>query len=279
MIESEISILLQLNHPNIIAMKECYETVDHIYLVLEYVSGGELFERIIERGHYSETEAALAVRQILNALQYLHAHNVVHRDLKPENLLYADSSEDSVLKLADFGLSKILDDTDRCMQTVCGTVGYCAPEILSQEIYDSAVDLWSLGVILYILLSGYEPFWDEAGDPAIIRRIVNADYSFDTSEWEFISDSGKDLVRRLLVRDPVQRLTANLALEHPWVKGITTRSVHIDKTVTKLRQFNARRKFKAATHAVLATQRAMNHLSSPEKRSSSATSHEAMSID
>ncbi|KDR19560.1 Calcium/calmodulin-dependent protein kinase type IV [Zootermopsis nevadensis] len=254
-----------------IQLREVFETRTEIQLILELVTGGELFERIVERGHYSERDAAEAVRQILSALQYLHAHGVVHRDLKPENLLYESEYEDSHLKLADFGLSKILRRGNLTMNTLCGTVGYCAPEILLSKEYDASVDLWSLGVVTYIMLCGFEPFWDDTGEMAVCRHIVEGEFSFPSPWWDDISDSAKNLITQLLHIEPLKRPTATEVLNHPWVRGETTRQNHMSSTIKRLREFNARRKFRAATHAVLATHRAM-YLISPERKTANKNS-------
>ncbi|XP_063225037.1 calcium/calmodulin-dependent protein kinase type IV-like [Bacillus rossius redtenbacheri] len=266
MVQSEIGALLKLKHPNIIQLREVFETDCEIQLILELVTGGELFERIVERGHYSELDAAAAVRQLLGALEYVHARGVVHRDLKPENLLFESEQEDARLKLADFGLSKVLSKGRLAMSTLCGTVGYCAPEILLHKKYDSAVDLWSLGVVMYIMLCGFEPFWDDAGEVAMCQRVVDGDFSFLSPWWDDVSASAKDLISQLLQAEPGRRPTATQALAHPWVRGETPASTHMAAAVKRLREFNARRKFRAATHVVLATQRA-RYLISPERRS------------
>lgn len=271
LVQTEIGILLKLRHPHIIQLREVFETRTEIQLILELVTGGELFERIVERGHYSEHDAAEAVRQILSALQYLHAHGVVHRDLKPENLLYESEHEEAHLKLADFGLSKMLHRGDFTMKTLCGTVGYCAPEILLNKEYDASVDLWSLGVVTYIMLCGFEPFWDDTGEMAVCRRIVEGEFSFPSPWWNDISDSAKNLITQLLHIEPLKRPTAVEALSHPWVRGETPRRNHMGSTIKRLREFNARRKFRAATHAVLATHRAM-YLISPERKTANKNS-------
>uniref|UniRef100_A0A3P8NHJ3 Calcium/calmodulin-dependent protein kinase type IV n=1 Tax=Astatotilapia calliptera TaxID=8154 RepID=A0A3P8NHJ3_ASTCA len=253
-VRTEIGVLLRLSHPNIIQLKEIFETDTDIALVLELVTGGELFDRIVERGYYSERDAAHVIKQILEAVAYLHENGVVHRDLKPENLLYADLSLDAPLKIADFGLSKIVDD-QVTMKTVCGTPGYCAPEILRGNAYGPEVDMWSVGVILYILLCGFEPFFDPRGDQYMYSRILNCDYEFVSPWWDEVSLNAKDLVSKLIVLDPHKRLSVREALQHPWVLGKAARFSHMDTTQRKLQEFNARRKLKAAMKAVVATSR------------------------
>ncbi|CAL1591797.1 unnamed protein product [Knipowitschia caucasica] len=253
-VRTEIGVLLRLSHPNIIELKEIFETDTDIALVLELVTGGELFDRIVERGYYSEQDAAHVIKQILEAVAYLHENGVVHRDLKPENLLYADLSLDAPLKIADFGLSKIIDD-QVTMKTVCGTPGYCAPEILRGNAYGPEVDMWSVGVILYILLCGFEPFFDPRGDQYMYSRILNCDYEFVSPWWDEVSLNAKDLVSKLIVLDPHKRLSVREALLHPWVLGKAARFSHMDTTQRKLQEFNARRKLKAAMKAVVATSR------------------------
>ncbi|XP_012678627.1 calcium/calmodulin-dependent protein kinase type IV [Clupea harengus] len=253
-VRTEIGVLLRLSHPNIIRLKEIFETETEISLILELVTGGELFDRIVERGYYSERDAAHVIKQILEAVAYLHKNGVVHRDLKPENLLYADMSLDAPLKIADFGLSKIIDE-QVTMKTVCGTPGYCAPEILRGNAYGPEVDMWSVGVILYILLCGFEPFFDPRGDQYMYSRILNCDYEFVSPWWDDVSLNAKDLVSKLIVQDPHQRLTVDQALQHPWVLGKAARFSHMDTTQRKLQEFNARRKLKAAMKAVVATSR------------------------
>ncbi|NWS77872.1 KCC4 kinase, partial [Crotophaga sulcirostris] len=230
-------------HPFQIKLKEIFETPSEIALILELVTGGELFDRIVERGFYSERDAAHVVKQILEAVSYLHANGVVHRDLKPENLLYADLSPDAPLKIGDFGLSKIVDEQDT-MKTVCGTPGYCAPEILHGCPYGPEVDMWSVGVITYILLCGFEPFFDPRGDQYMYSRILTCDYEFVSPWWDEVSLNAKDLVRKLIVLDPKKRLTVSQALEHPWVTGKAAKFAHMDSTQKKLQEFNARRKLK-----------------------------------
>ncbi|KAM4739630.1 calcium/calmodulin-dependent protein kinase type IV-like isoform 2-T2 [Anableps anableps] len=228
-VRTEIGVLLRLSHPNIIQLKEIFETDTDIALVLELVTGGELFDRIVERGYYSERDAAHVIKQILEAVAYLHGNGVVHRDLKPENLLYADLSLDAPLKIA--------------------------PEILRGNAYGPEVDMWSVGVILYILLCGFEPFFDPRGDQYMYSRILNCDYEFVSPWWDEVSLNAKDLVSKLIVLDPHKRLSVREALQHPWVLGKAARFSHMDTTQRKLQEFNARRKLKAAMKAVVATSR------------------------
>ncbi|XP_073511250.1 calcium/calmodulin-dependent protein kinase type IV-like isoform X2 [Phyllobates terribilis] len=246
-----------------IKLKEIFETPSEVILILELVTGGELFDRIVDRGYYSERDAACVVQQILEAVAYLHENGVVHRDLKPENLLYADVSPNSLLKIADFGLSKIIDD-QIAMKTVCGTPGYCAPEILQGSPYGPEVDMWSVGVITYILLCGFEPFFDARGDQYMYSRILNCDFEFMSPWWDEISLNAKDLVQKLIVQDPKKRLTVSQALQHPWVTGRAAKFSHMDRTQKKLQEFNAKRKLKAAMKAVIASSRLGNNHHHPE---------------
>lgn len=249
-VSTEIGVLLKMNHPHVIRLKELYETDTQIYLVLELVTGGELFDRIVTRGYYSEKDAAKCVKDLLEALKYLHENDIVHRDLKPENLLYENNGDDARLKIADFGLSKIMEK-EVMMNTVCGTPGYCAPEILKGRRYDCSVDLWSVGVITYILLCGYEPFFDD-NEAEMFKKIIKVDYEFDPQWWSEVSENAKDLIRKLLSRDPKQRLTAAQALAHPWVRGSAAKSNHMEEAQSQLKKFNARRKLKVCTDVVLA---------------------------
>ncbi|XP_007945784.1 calcium/calmodulin-dependent protein kinase type IV [Orycteropus afer afer] len=269
-VRTEIGVLLRLSHPNIIKLKEIFETPTEISLVLELVTGGELFDRIVEKGYYSERDAADAVKQILEAVAYLHENGIVHRDLKPENLLYATPAPDAPLKIADFGLSKIVEH-QVLMKTVCGTPGYCAPEILRGCAYGPEVDMWSVGIITYILLCGFEPFYDERGDQFMFRRILNCEYYFISPWWDEVSLNAKDLVRKLIVLDPKKRLSTFQALQHPWVTGKAANFVHMDTAQKKLQEFNARRKLKAAVKAVVASSR----LGSASSHGSIQESHKA----
>jgi len=213
----EMQVLKTVDHPNIIQLKEVFETEEMLYIVTEIVSGGELFDRIVSKGSYSERDAALLVRKFIEALDYLHDRNIVHRDLKPENLLLKSPSNDTEVKLADFGLSKIMGN-EIMMQTACGTPGYVAPEILQAKGYGREVDMWSVGVITYILLCGFPPFYND-NVPLLFEAIMKADFDYPADYWDHISDDAIDFIDNLLVADPNQRMTAKQALKHTWLQG------------------------------------------------------------
>jgi len=218
LLRREIQIMKKLNHLNILKLYEVYEDEEQFYLVMELVKGKELFDKIVERGMYSERDASNIIFQVVSAVDYLHENNIAHRDLKPENLLSAGEGDKEIVKIADFGFSKSFAEEGEKLMTSCGSPGYVAPEILTAESYDKSVDMWSVGVIIYILLSGYPPFYADSA-PALFKKIMDVKYDFDDSVWEDISDSAKDLIRNLLVKDPAKRLTAKQCLEHPWVRG------------------------------------------------------------
>ena len=187
MIHSEVEILKKIKHPNIISLIEMMETETHLYLVMELVVGGELFDHIVERGHYSEKRSAILTRTMLQAVEYLHSLDVVHRDLKPENLMFESRKPEAKLMIGDFGLSKIFNEEEG-LKTACGTPGYVAPEILKRQGYGKAVDLWSIGVITYILICGYPPFYNEQ-NRMLFESIMAGDYEFDSPSWDDISDT------------------------------------------------------------------------------------------
>jgi len=222
MLSNEVEILIKIDHRNVIKLLDLFDTPDYLYLVMELVTGGELFDRIVERESYSEADAKEVMRQLLNAIKYIHANDIVHRDLKPENLLLEMEDNDVNIKLSDFGLSKIYDN-EFLMKTACGTPGYVAPEILSANPYGPAVDMWSAGVICYILLCGYPPFYND-NDAILFESILNAKYQFHSPYWDQISKPAKDLIRALLVVDPQARLNATQALEMEWFSISTSSS-------------------------------------------------------
>ncbi|XP_017160639.1 calcium/calmodulin-dependent protein kinase type 1D-like [Poecilia reticulata] len=238
----------RIKHENIVALEDIYESSNHLYLIMQLVSGGELFDRIVEKGFYTEMDASRLIRQVLDAVNYLHSMGIVHRDLKPENLLYFSPHDDSKIMISDFGLSK-MEGTGGVMATACGTPGYVAPEVLAQKPYSKAVDCWSIGVIAYILLCGYPPFYDE-NDSKLFEQILKADYEFDAPYWDDISDSAKDFISCLMEKDPEKRFTCDQALEHPWIAGDTALCKNIHASVSRqMRKNFAKSKWRQAFNA------------------------------
>ncbi|PRP82336.1 calcium/calmodulin-dependent protein kinase-like protein [Planoprotostelium fungivorum] len=248
---NEVDILKRIHHQNVVTLQEVYENKSHMYLIMELVVGGELFDEIVTRGAFSEADAAQLLYQVIDAVAYLHSQGVVHRDLKPENLLF-DSVTNSIVKIADFGLSKIVGQ-EAILKTACGTPGYVAPEVLRCEGYGQEVDMWACGVILYILLCGFPPFYDE-NITTLYQQILTADYEFPEEYWVGISDSAKDLVCKLLMLDPGKRFTAKQALKHPWlVNHDAEPKQNMQSVFDELKKYNSRRRFKVAISTVLAT--------------------------
>ncbi|KAK1888082.1 Calcium/calmodulin-dependent protein kinase type 1D [Dissostichus eleginoides] len=247
-IENEIAVLRKIKHENIVALEDIYESSNHLYLIMQLVSGGELFDRIVEKGFYTEMDASRLIRQVLDAVNYLHNMGIVHRDLKPENLLYFSPHDESKIMISDFGLSK-MEGTGDVMATACGTPGYVAPEVLAQKPYSKAVDCWSIGVIAYILLCGYPPFYDE-NDSKLFEQILKADYEFDAPYWDDISDSAKDFISSLMEKDPEKRFVCDQALEHPWIAGDTALCKNIHESVSRqMRKNFAKSKWRQAFNA------------------------------
>ncbi|CAK8690153.1 unnamed protein product [Clavelina lepadiformis] len=251
-INNEISVLKSLHHPNIVQLLEIYDNPSHLYLVMQLVSGGELFDRIVEKGSYTEKDASHLIAQILDAVAYLHTKDIVHRDLKPENLLYHTTADDSKIMISDFGLSKV-EVEGQMLKTACGTPGYVAPEVLKQKPYGKEVDVWSIGVIAYILLCGYPPFYDE-NDQKLFEQIMKAEFEFDSPYWDDISQSAKSFISRLMEKQPSKRYTCDEALKDPWIAGDAASSKNIHDHVSKNIQKNfARSKWKQAINVINAT--------------------------
>lgn len=249
-----------MGHQNILTLVDYFETMNNLYLVTDLALGGELFDRICRKGSYYEADAADLVRATLSAVAYLHDHGIVHRDLKPENLLFRTPEDNADLLIADFGLSRVMDEQQfHVLTTTCGTPGYMAPEIFKKTGHGKPVDIWALGVITYFLLCGYTPF-DRDSDFEEMQAILNADYSFTPVDyWRGVSESAKDFIRRCLTIDPARRMTAHEALQHPFVVGYrgadgSDKGANLLPTVKK--NFNARR----TLHAAIDTVRAINKL-------------------
>ncbi|KAJ3407474.1 hypothetical protein HDU80_008658 [Chytriomyces hyalinus] len=266
---AEVSILTKVRHRNLIGLVDFFETDEHLILVMDLATGGELFTQIEERGSFTEKDAAEIMRQLLEAVDYLHALGIAHRDLKPENVLLKVKDPASDIVITDFGLSRIVDEDDHILHTTCGSPLYVAPEILSRRGYGRPVDLWSLGVITYILLCGYAPFWGE-DQPALFEEIVACRYAFEDEDWGQISESAKDLISKLLTVDPEKRLTAAEALKHPWLD--VDREVDILPTVKKNL---ASRRLGKATNAI----RVVNRLKLGMRNSKQHISGEKAPID
>ncbi|XP_011192174.1 calcium/calmodulin-dependent protein kinase type 1 isoform X3 [Zeugodacus cucurbitae] len=246
-LENEIRVLRRLAHPNIVQLLETFEDKWKVYLVMELVTGGELFDRIVEKGSYTEKDASDLIRQILEAVDYMHEQGVVHRDLKPENLLYYSPNNDSKIMISDFGLSKMEDSG--IMATACGTPGYVAPEVLAQKPYGKAVDVWSIGVISYILLCGYPPFYDE-NDANLFAQILKGEFEFDSPYWDEISESAKNFIQNLMCVNVDKRYTCKQALAHPWISGNAASNKNIHGTVSEqLKKNFAKSRWKQAYYA------------------------------
>jgi len=221
-----------------------FEDDESVYIVMELIDGSELFDRIVSKGFYCERDAINIVRQIVSAVAYLHDLGIVHRDLKPENLLCSGQGDNEVVKIADFGLSKFVCDDDKLM-TSCGTPGYVAPEVLLCERYDKSVDMWGIGVITYILLAGYPPFYNEQNledDAGLFEKVINCDYDYEDECWDEISDLAKNFIKSLLIKDPSDRLTAKESLDHEWISS-TPEEIDLSKRMTRrMSNFNLTRK-------------------------------------
>lgn len=259
---NEIAVLkkVSMGHQNILTLVDYFETMNNLYLVTDLALGGELFDRICRKGSYYESDAADLIRATLSAVAYLHDHGIVHRDLKPENLLFRTPEDNADLLIADFGLSRIMDEEQfHVLTTTCGTPGYMAPEIFKKTGHGKPVDMWALGVITYFLLCGYTPF-DRDSDFEEMQAILGADYSFTPVEyWRGVSADAKDFVARCLTVDQSRRITAHEALQHPFVDAARAPGPDAERQnllpVIK-KNFNARR----TLHAAIDTVRAINKL-------------------
>lgn len=266
----EVKIMMDLSHPHIVKAHDLFEEPDNFYVVMELITGGELFDRIVRKTCYKEAEARQLARTLLGAIKYMHDHNIVHRDLKPENLLLTSDKNDFDIKVVDFGFATEVDGEN--LRAHCGTPGYIAPEILKDLPYGKSVDMWSFGVILYILLGGYPPFYDK-NQQLLFRKIMKGAYVFHQEYWQEVSDEGKDLIRKLLVVDVPSRLTVDQALSHAWFAGeeeLLQKRV-LTYGLSELRKFTARRKLRAGIRSVLALKR-MQSLASASLRERSLAS-------
>ncbi|KAF9350345.1 hypothetical protein BGX34_001267 [Mortierella sp. NVP85] len=286
MVYKEIDVLKDLNHPNIVNFLDWFESRDKYYLVFDLATGGELFDRICEQGRFTENNAATIMKEVIQAVEYLHSKNVVHRDLKPENLLYENDKPDSKLMLVDFGygavhlsfseinkansfvegritltfprplliyltlvtsISKVMDSDDQVLTTMCGSYGYAAPEVLLRRGHGKPVDMWSIGVITYTLLCGYAPFQAET-DQQLVAEIARCNVVFHERYWRDVSVEARDFIKCLLRASPEKRLTATEALQHKWITTETGTDVDLLDNVRE--GFNAKKMFRKTVKAV-----------------------------
>ncbi|OCT86595.1 hypothetical protein XELAEV_180202771mg, partial [Xenopus laevis] len=246
-LEREARICRLLKHPNIVRLHDSISEEGFHYLIFDLVTGGELFEDIVAREYYSEADASHCLHQILESVCFTHSCDIVHRDLKPENLLLASKCKGAAVKLADFGLAIEVQGEQQAWFGFAGTPGYLSPEVLRKEAYGKPVDIWACGVILYILLVGYPPFWDE-DQHKLYQQIKAGAYDFPSPEWDTVTPEAKNLINQMLTINPAKRITAHEALKHPWVcqRSTVASMMHRQETVECLKKFNARRKLKGA---------------------------------
>lgn len=266
MVRNEIAVLKHVSrgHRNIVTLHDYFETSHNLYLIFDLCTGGELFDRICAKGNYYEADAASLVRTIVGAVAYIHSTGIVHRDLKPENLLFRTKDEDADIMIADFGLSRIMDEDKLHLLTeVCGTPGYMAPEIFKKTGHGKPVDVWAVGVITYFLLCGYTPF-DRDTQEEEARAIMRGDYKFEpVAYWANVSETARDFVRTCLTIDPNRRPTAEHLLKHKWLADATPHFVAdpegtgqpVDLLPHIQKQFDAKRTFRRAVHTVTALKR------------------------
>ncbi|OCT90006.1 calcium/calmodulin dependent protein kinase (CaM kinase) II beta L homeolog isoform X13 [Xenopus laevis] len=268
-LEREARICRLLKHPNIVRLHDSISEEGFHYLIFDLVTGGELFEDIVAREYYSEADASHCIQQILEAVLHCHQMGVVHRDLKPENLLLASKCKGAAVKLADFGLAIEVQGEQQAWFGFAGTPGYLSPEVLRKEAYGKPVDIWACGVILYILLVGYPPFWDE-DQHKLYQQIKAGAYDFPSPEWDTVTPEAKNLINQMLTINPTKRITAHEALKHPWVcqRSTVASMMHRQETVECLKKFNARRKLKGA---ILTTMLATRNFSVGRQTTAPAT--------
>lgn len=273
-LESETSLLRDVDHPHII---KCYETFDEgmtFYIVTELVAGGDLFDRIISKTQYTEKEARDLVKMLLETMAYLHhGKGIVHRDLKPENILMSSKADDADIKLADFGFAKRVRELSS-KETPCGTPGYVAPEIIRGDRYGSEVDIWSMGVICYVLLAGYPPFYEDPRSGIyphkLYRDIRMGRYYFHPERWSNISPEAVDMIKKMLCLDQKERWTAQQLLAHPWITmgAEILMTKDLSQSVVSLKKFRAKMHFRKAANAVLAVRRMSTSTSTKSEDSS-----------
>lgn len=258
----EVDILKKLIHPNIMQIFEFYEDKKNFYIITEFCEGGELFDKVVEKGSFKEDEAAQVMKQLCSAINYIHSNKIVHRDLKPENILL-DTKKQNIIKIIDWGTARFFDkDKNKKMNKISGTPYYIAPEVLFEK-YDEKCDVWSCGVIMYILLCGYPPFNGET-DNEILAKIKSGKFSFPDEEWATVSFEAKDLIKCMLEFDPKKRYSSGQCLQHNWLQENTKKQIDNNLTkraLTNMKKFHAERKLQQASLTYI-----VNHLMSKEDK-------------
>ncbi|ETO24613.1 calcium/calmodulin-dependent protein kinase type 1 (camki) [Reticulomyxa filosa] len=232
----------KLKHKNVVRLTDWVETKKRIHMVVEFCNGGDVFERILKQKTFSEWEASYVVQQVAEGLDHIHSKGIVHRDLKPDNLMYLDTSPKAEIKIIDFGLAG--DCSKSSLKTPCGTAHYVAPEVLFGIPYDTQADMWSLGVIIYMLLCGFPPFFDATGNQKRLYQLIKAGkFRFPSPYWDYISDQAKDLIKGLLTKDPKERMSAAQVLAHPWVGGKAVKKEMSDLYMSQMKFFQSSKQF------------------------------------
>ncbi|XP_069805371.1 death-associated protein kinase 2-like isoform X2 [Dendropsophus ebraccatus] len=257
-IEREVFILQQLEHPNIMRLHDVFASKAEMVLILELIRGGELFDFIAEKEALSEEDAIVFLEQILKGVAYMHSKSIAHFDLKPENIMLLEKDvPHPKIKIIDFGLAQKIED-GAVFKSLCGTPQYIAPEVINYEPLGPPTDMWSIGVITYILLSGLSPFQGET-DEETLTNVVSGNYEFDDRYFKDTSDMAKEFIQQLLVKDPRDRMTAVECLIHPWIKPLTRKQAanrsRSSINIKNFRKFNARRKWKLSYNMVSACNR------------------------
>ncbi|KAJ2759431.1 Calmodulin-dependent protein kinase cmk2, partial [Coemansia nantahalensis] len=277
MVVKEINLVRGLHHPHIVKLLDWFESKDKYYLVFQLCTGGELFQKIMEFGKFTEKDAIGFLRCGFESIAYLHKHNIVHRDIKPENFIFADKTPDAPLMLADFGIARIMKDNDEVLSTMCGSMGYVAPEVLLRKGHGKAVDIWSMGIVTFSTLCGYSPFWKFEEPRALIVAMQSDNIEFDDRYWWNVSSQAKDFIRGCLRSDPKDRMTIEEALVHPWMTGEHDDTHDLLPDVKE--NFNARATLRRAVLKVQALNRMRRASQGKSMSSSSGASSNSLSSD